>query len=397
MDLTAFDLVIDATADGSVRAGIELHRKGATFRPPLVTMVIGHQADLGLVATALPSATGAAADAFRKVSLLASSGAEDWVEVGEDLFPSETRTELFFPEPGCSSPTFVGSSAQSAALAGLMLHEAFTALREATNSTPPGTEPQVTFTSAVRLGRASTRGTSRASWPADTDMVDQSGAYEVRVTAGALAVARDEVRHGAELREPAVETGGMLLGAFDDAIGVVYVDTVAGPPPDSYLAEKYFQHGLEGVQERVDLGSERTGRTLGFVGFWHSHPYGPAYPSDTDEQGMATIVAPDDTTRQALMMILGGNKACWEQWRDSDAAVRPDLYLRVVPRSPATAPPYGPVRVVRYIGGLDLQRLPPGSYYRGTGKKRVQVGAGGRILSAVGGGPRRWSLPWKRT
>jgi len=395
IDLTGFDLVIDATADASVRAGIELHRKDAAFRLPLVTMVIGHQADLGLVTTALPSATGAAADAFRKVSLLASSGEEDWVDVGEDLFPAEPRTELFFPEPGCSSPTFVGSSAQSAALAGMMLHEAFAALQEATNTTPPGEEPQVTFASAVRLGSASTRGTSRASWAADTVQVDQSGAYEVRVTASALAVARDEVRHGADLRGAAVETGGMLLGAFDDAIGVVYVDTVAGPPPDSYLAERYFQHGLEGAQERVDLESKRTGRTLGFVGFWHSHPYGPAYPSNTDEQGMAMIVAPDGTTRRALMMILGGNKARWDAWRDAHATARPDLYLRVVPRSAAAQQP-GPARVVVYIGGLDLQRLPPGSYFRGTGKKRVQVGGTGPALGPVRSGPRRWLLPWKR-
>jgi len=50
-DLSAYDLVIDATADASVRSSIELARRKATVRPPLSTIVIGHHADRGLVTT----------------------------------------------------------------------------------------------------------------------------------------------------------------------------------------------------------------------------------------------------------------------------------------------------------------------------------------------------------
>lgn len=48
---------------------------------------------------------------------------------------------------------------------------------------------------------------------------------------------------------------------------------------------------------------------------------------------MASIVAPDGTTRRALMMILGGRESTWESWRDHDPSEQPDVYLRVVPRS----------------------------------------------------------------
>jgi molybdopterin/thiamine biosynthesis adenylyltransferase len=65
-DLTAYDLVIDATADTSVRSVIELARKNSAVRPPLITMVIGHNAERGLITTNLPAATGAAADTFAK-------------------------------------------------------------------------------------------------------------------------------------------------------------------------------------------------------------------------------------------------------------------------------------------------------------------------------------------
>jgi integrative and conjugative element protein (TIGR02256 family) len=393
-DLSAYDLVIDATADASVRSIIELTRKNTTVRPPLITMVIGHDADRGLIITTLPDATGAAADTFRKVSLLTASKATDWVDVGDDLFPATPRTELFFPEPGCSSPTFVGSAAQTTALAGMMLHEALMVLHAADlGSAEAAEEKQVSFASAVRMGAAATLGTSRVSWPADLIQTDESGQFEVRVSGEALAEARAEVRRGVRVRAPEIETGGMLLGAFDDAIGIVYVDKVTGPPPDSYLSATYFHHGVEGTQERVSAEVKRTASSSGFVGFWHSHPLGRAYPSPTDEQGLASIVAPDGATRRALMMILGGDDTTWRAWRDHDGSAHPDVYLRVVPRSDAPVVSGHP----GYIGGRDLQQLPGGWYYRGGYGGRVRVRRGGTPVTTPAarsaGRPARW---WQR-
>jgi hypothetical protein len=55
---------------------------------------------------------------------------------------------------------------------------------------------------------------------------------------------RTEARRGARVRGPRIETGGMLLGAFDDAVGVIYIDRVTRPPPDSFLSATYFQPKL---------------------------------------------------------------------------------------------------------------------------------------------------------
>src|SRR5260370_15990397 len=58
-DLSAYDLVIDATADASVRSATALARKDAAGRPPLITIAIAHTAEPGLVTTNLPAATSA--------------------------------------------------------------------------------------------------------------------------------------------------------------------------------------------------------------------------------------------------------------------------------------------------------------------------------------------------
>lgn len=395
--LADFDLVIDATATASVRAVVEHTLKRRTMRPHLITMVIGHQATRGLVTTNLDTATGAAVDTFRKVALLSSSGTAGWDDLVDDLFPNPPRTDVFFPEPGCSAPTFVGSAAQTAALAGLMLNEATLVLERHTGATDsaeglPGAE--TSFAAAVRLGSASDHlGTSRARWLPDLIEVDSTSGFEIRISAAALAEIRAEVRRGARVRGEEIETGGMLLGAFDDATRIIHVDRCSGPPPDSYLSSTYFQHGLEGSQERITNELERTAGISGFLGFWHTHPGGQAHPSPTDEQGMASIVGPDGTRRRALMMILGDRNPAWAIWRDRDAASRPGVYVRVVPRSA------GPIVEGHpgYLGGRDLQKLPDGMYFRGGfgGGARVTAGAR-RFPRPVSSAPPSRSHPWWR-
>lgn len=392
-DLRAYDLIIDATADASVRSAIEFARMSGRYFPHLITMVIGHSADKGLVTTNLRGASGAGADAFRKVSLLASSGRTEWADIGADLFPMEPRTEMFFPEPGCSSPTFIGSAAQTTALAGMMLDEALGCLHSADEYCEGKDRPlTTTFASAVRIGAASTRGTTRASWVSDMVRRDSSGRHEVRVSAEALATARAEVRRAGRSMAPDIETGGMLLGAFDDSTRVVHVDKVSGPPPDSFMSATYFHHGIEGTQELVRAEVERTGSSTGFVGFWHTHPYGLAHPSATDEQGMASIVAPDGTTRRALMMILGGAASTWQSWRDIEPSEHPDVYLRVVPRSSGPVVDGHP----GYVGGANLQQIPVGWYYQGGNSGKVFVGPGSALPPVAAGTQGRLLSRWRR-
>lgn len=391
-----YDLVIDATADASVRSAIERAWKGRTTRPALITMVIGHEASRGLVITTLPTSTGAGADAFRKVSLLRSSATPGWDDVGEDLFPRKPRTAMFFPEPGCSAPTFVGSAAQTAALAGLMLHEAMRTLTPASHRESLRSGVATQYASTVRLGTASpgNLGTTRSSWVNDLIAIDVVTGYEVRTAAAAYKEVIAEVRRGHRVRGPLIETGGMLLGAFDDATGIIHVDRVAGPPPDSLMSRTYFQHGLDGVQARVDNEVTRTSGTSGFLGFWHTHPCGPASPSPTDEQGMASIVAPDGTRQRALMMIFGGPADRWNAWREGDFNSAPDVYARVVPRSTEPLALGHP----GYVGGRNLQQLPTGTYFRaGAGGCTVDVSDGKISTTSALPDHARWWTPWRRT
>jgi integrative and conjugative element protein (TIGR02256 family) len=352
-----FDLIIDATADAGVRSAIERQRQTDDHPwPTVTTMIIGYDASRGLVTTSTPAATQAGAGALRHLALHAFAHPRDWADIADDFFPDQPRADMFFPEPGCSAPTFVGAAAQTAALAGMLLHETLLALHGQTGVSADSTA--TTFASAVRIGEAARHGTSRTQWGPDTTAVDDTHAYQVRLSPAAVAEMRTEIRRGARVRGRRIETGGMLLGAIEDAAGVIFVDRVTGPPPDSFLSEIYFQHGRIGAQEAVTRHLTNSRRMTGFLGYWHTHPDGRAAPSPTDEEGMASVVTPDGRRQRALMVIVAGTSRAWDQWVSGDGPP-PALFARLVPRS-HSEPKTTDAETV-----LLTQRLPDTPFFRG--------------------------------
>ena len=365
-----FELIIDATADVTVRAALEHTRKAAAEQwPPVVTLLIGHHARLGVAAVSRRGATGAGLDVLRRLGLAArGTHAAALGDVANDLYPRTPRTEVFLPEPGCSAPTFVGSYAEVSALSAALI----TAALDALSGGGPAEAQQPMAAVAVRLDGADV---TWLGWRNDVLTLDDSGAYQLRLSRPALATMRAEARRGVRLRGPKVETGGMLLGEIDAAAGVVFVDVATPPPPDSLLSELHFQHGVQGAQEMVTHHHTRSGGITGFVGMWHTHPHRLASPSPTDEAGMANLVTPvADGPRRALMLIIGGDAGEWADWINGHAAADPlsgatpepvpALYARLVRRGRSGIRPPAPPR-------------PAGRYYPG-GWAPVVPDRGGR-------------------
>jgi integrative and conjugative element protein (TIGR02256 family) len=335
----AADVVIDATADSAVASLLELRRtRSRAAWPPVLSVMIGHDARRGVATIAKIEATGAGRDLLRRLALAARGQYADKLgDVAADFFPTKPRTATFRPEPGCSSPTFTGSAADLAALAG---HLFDAGLRAMTGEGPSETaEPMVA--AAVRL-EVGADGRMRPAvtwlgWPNDQACEDGDSGYEIRLSQPALARMRAEVRRGARLRGANIETGGLLLGQVDDACRCIWVDDVSGPPPDSLLSAVHFDHGIEGVEELIAYHRKRTGKLTTFVGMWHSHPYDKAEPSPTDQAAMTALVAPvADGPRRALIVIVGGDDKKWPAWVDRGQA--PDVYARFAARATHTEP-----------------------------------------------------------
>lgn len=326
-----YDLIVDATADIGVRVGIERARVDLRAEwPMMISALFGHTAQRGVATISQRGAAGSGYDILRRLAIdTAAVAPAGWANITDDLFPNPPRTERFFPEPGCSAPTFTGSAAETTALASALFISAITVAADPgkDSMTAIGVDlaPNAMGPRPVRLG-----------WRGDLVLRDKTGDYEVRLSTRALAEMRTESRRGRRVRGNRIETGGMLMGSIDEATQTVFIDKVAGPSPDSYLSAAYFDHGTEGTQEIVTEQRRITANRVGFVGMWHTHPYGPSSPSLTDETGMADIVELDGTSRRSLMLILGGDEEIWESWLDKGTP--PNIYTRVVDRNATRRP-----------------------------------------------------------
>lgn len=319
------DLVIDATANRMVSAAIEQAR--TLESPALLTVMIGHDAQRGVVTLAKAQASGGGYDILRRVGI-AAHATPALKDVAADFFPASPRTTFFQPEPGCSEATFVGSYAETNALAAQLMLAGLRLLAD------ENVHPMSAAIIRLSDGAPTTTGT-RLSWLNDVILTDANSGIEIRIAAEAMAEMRAEARRGRRVRRPAVETGGTLLGQIDDAVGVAWVSAATGPPPDSQLSRLHFEHGVAGVERTVEHWDRRSAGAIRFIGMWHSHPFGIALPSPTDKRGMAQLVLPvKRAPYRALMVIVGGAAHTWQGWLDHGAY--PDIFAELVERSPIT-------------------------------------------------------------
>lgn len=328
-----FDLILDCTADRIVRARLEADRATAAEPwPHLATVMIGHQATRGIAALSPAGTTGGGLDVLRRTALAARADATGTlVDIVDDFFPAQPRTQLFQPEPGCSDATFTGSAADVTGLAGQLMTGILHALSDTTR---PATMSALIVRMPTGPNDPPTGGSRWLTWPDDTVLTD-TGRHQIRISPAALAEMRTEARRGARVRGPRVETGGTLLGAIDDATGIIWIDEATGPPPDSLLSEPHFQHGLTGTSEHLAARRHATGGTTRFLGMWHTHPHGPARPSPTDTAGMADLTVPvDGAPPRALILIAGGPTDRWHNWLE--AAQPPHWYAALVDRNSTT-------------------------------------------------------------
>lgn len=350
----AYDLIVDATADSRVRAALEHARAPSRDEwPPVLTMIVGHRARRGVVVLSRAGASGAGHDGLRRLGIATRTTHSALLQdVAEDIYPATPRTELFLPEPGCSSPTFIGSAVEATALAAGLLSAGLDALARR----GPKVSEHPMAAAVVRLDQTD-GGAYWIGWPNDAVIAGADGTMPVRLSPAALATVRAEARRGARLRGPHIETGGMLLGQIDEAAGVIFVDVATPPTPDSRLSSVYFEHGTEGAQALVEHHRSRTNGATGFVGMWHTHPYGCAHPSPTDELSTANLVTPvTGGASRCLLMIFGGQHSAWTDWLlgGDRAAALPNVYARLVRRTDRDTTPPPPGRApdgVFYAGG----------------------------------------------
>lgn len=284
------DYTIDATASASVRQQLEARRPR---RCRLASIMIDQKARSVLATVVGPEYSGFTWDSIRKtkVNLLGEPSTE------ADAFFPASPPKAFQPEPGCSEPTFVGSAADSALLAGIGLN---LVAGEWANAAPP---PAVTHVHKTPRADAASMHKRLVHEPDFcVDLYD----YEVRIEQPTLNAIRSVIKADAARLGGQVETGGLLWGEWDEATRTIWVSMASPPPPDSHHSRDGFVCGIEGTEKEWKDKEQRFRGAGNYVGMWHTHPVSTPLPSTTDFGGMGLILTEGRTPpRRGLMMIVG--------------------------------------------------------------------------------------------
>ncbi|MEZ4750946.1 MAG: Mov34/MPN/PAD-1 family protein [Bdellovibrionota bacterium] len=105
------------------------------------------------------------------------------------------------------------------------------------------------------------------------------------------------------------ETGGVLVGSFDNDRKLIYVVDMLPSPPDSIEWPTSYIRGYAGLRDQITSIQRRTLSNLSYVGEWHSHPQSHPSNASADDLAALTILADNMKAESlpAVMLIVGEN------------------------------------------------------------------------------------------
>lgn len=286
----AYDLILDCTASSTFQ--MKLERDWSRFdglTPPVISVIIDAKARQGLAIVLGQNSLGGIWDAFVRLKhKLCLDGTK--AEIISSFYSPQASEGLFQPEPGCSDPTFSGSATD-------VINLASTALNFGVPHVGAGGD-----TAGLVISHKRAVDVLMLKKPAEVNL----GEYKVRIQKNVYREAKAWARQNSRVRSAQHETGGLLWGMWDDAVGVIWVFDASGPPPDSLHDPGHFVCGVKGTAEEHRARHQRSNGTSGFIGFWHTHPDMPSFQSGTDIAGMAGLVSGiGGNQKRAIMLIFG--------------------------------------------------------------------------------------------
>jgi len=109
----------------------------------------------------------------------------------------------------------------------------------------------------------------------------------------------------------AIETGGILVGYYNQGHDNAIVTDVSSAPVDSNRQRATFHRGVRGLQPWLDRLWTRQRRY--YLGEWHLHPFASPVASDTDISQLRRYSETDSLRcPEPVMLIIGGDpRSAW--------------------------------------------------------------------------------------
>ncbi len=294
------DLIIDATASRVVAHRLETELKPGALACPLIMVAVSGGAEHGSVAVRMPDYHGGPIALERAAKLTAFRQYRTHPLV--ETFWPDKAVGMILPEPGCSSPTFIGSAADIDHHASGLLN---IGLERATTLGGDRASMDLCASIWAPLGEALQRRLF-LELGSPAAVVERNRSFRVLTSEVAERAMQAELRRIARTRSSRVETGGLIFGEIDESHQTIWIDGLSGPPPDSEMSERQFLCGTAGTVALASRQRAASGGSSRFVGIWHTHPISRGKPSEEDMAAMAgLLLLQQNPPRHVVMVIVG--------------------------------------------------------------------------------------------
>jgi hypothetical protein len=290
----SYDIVVDCTASTVLQMKLERDWHRLNGRGPrFLSFILDAKAQECFYVSVPSRSTEGVWDAYLQAKLKLSRSAAGRRAMAP-FYEKSAISRLFQPEPGCSDPTFSGSAADVLAITSLAL-----------NFSGEDQEQQGRAVASVfsirRIGKQTNQRIAL-----EERVLATAGTFSIRVHPRVFAEGKMWIAENARERSAKHETGGLLWGCWDDALRIVWIDDLTGPPPDSTHSPSRFDCGSIGTRKEHRRRMKHSFDTCGFIGYWHTHPKMISEQSGVDMLGMARLIsAVGENLRRSLMLIFG--------------------------------------------------------------------------------------------
>ena len=100
-----------------------------------------------------------------------------------------------------------------------------------------------------------------------------------------------------------LETGGIIIGSYNEDGSTAWVTRIEGPPPDSKRERNRFYRGSRGLQRLLESLWQQGEH---YLGEWHFHPAGHPKPSPHDIMQMKAIAEEREARCPQPILIVAG-------------------------------------------------------------------------------------------
>lgn len=101
------------------------------------------------------------------------------------------------------------------------------------------------------------------------------------------------------------ETGGILIGSYDNQRKIIYIVDSLSSPADSIEWPSLYIRGIKGIKRQLKNVEDRTNKMLSYIGEWHSHPKGySSVPSHEDRKAFEWLTKVSNESGNLPLMLI---------------------------------------------------------------------------------------------